>query len=228
MFKTTSTAISTLTWTDFQLIRFGSDNVCTVKAESVNVSYDRRQDSEYLIRLDIADEYLAGLESLAAEYTDNAQTGLFGLKEAELLKLRIVYRDIYGARRVVTVPVISNVIGYAMEQGVSTTEPLLGLAGQGESLVMKVHLPDFAELYTATDKSGNTTQQAAIYLTCGGDADALKELGMAFSDLLQQLRQKLKTILLLRRLPEILCIIMYPLPAVAMLSPMAAVRLLSP
>ncbi len=182
LFKTTSTAISTLTWTDFQLIRFGSDNVCNVKAESVNVSYDRRQDSEYLIRLDIADEYLAGLESLAAEYTDNAQTGLFGLKEAELLKLRIVYRDIYGARRVVTVPVISNVIGYAMEQGVSTTEPLLGLAGQGESLVMKVHLPDFAELYTATDKSGNTTQQAAIYLTCGGDADALKELGMAFSD----------------------------------------------
>ena len=182
LFGTTGTDIASLSWTDFQLIRFGSDSRCTVKAATVKgEAYDNRQDSEYLVRLDIADEYLAGLESLAAEYQDG-QSGLAGLKEAELLKLRIVYRDIYGARRVVTVPVISNVIGYALEQGISSETALLGLAGQGESLYMKVRLPDFAELYSGTDKFNITTEQTAIYLTCGGDSKFLEGMGLSLTD----------------------------------------------
>ena len=181
LFGTKDTDIATLSWTDFRLIRFGEFDRYTVYAKSMSGAYDSRQDSEYLVRLDIADEYLAGLESLAAEYEDG-QVGLADLDEAELLKLRIVYRDIYGARRAVTVPVISNVIGYALEQGISSSTAILGLAGQGESLYMKVRLPDFAELYTGTDKSGNVAEQAAIYLTGGGDSKFLKGTGMTLME----------------------------------------------
>lgn len=172
----------TVNWTKFQLIRFGQTDKSTVKMVAANQPYDSRTDSDYLIRFDIADDYLAGLEALAAEYQDG-QTGLMGLQEAELLKLRIVYRDIYGARRMVTVPVISNAIGYALEQGVDGSEnaPLLGLAGQGESIVMKVSLPDFAELYSSTDKSGNASN-ASIYLSCGGD-NLLTGTGMTLKTL---------------------------------------------
>lgn len=166
---TTGGDVRTLNWTAFQLIRFGQSSNSTVKMVAANQAYDSRTDSDYLIRFDIADEYRAGLEALAAEYQDG-RTGLNGLQEAELLKLRVVYRDIYGARRMVTVPVISNVVGYALDKGVDAGEnaPLLGLAGQGESIVMKVSLPDFAEFYTSTDKSGNGSG-ASIYLSLGGD-----------------------------------------------------------
>lgn len=170
MLFTTTESTVTLNWTDFQMLQIGTSSNAKIKAASANVSYDNRTDSEYVVRLDVAEEYMAGLESLVSEYSDGKK-GLADLKEAELLKLRLVYRDIYGAQRSVTVPVISNVIGYAIEQGVDTgnTAPLLELAGQGDTLLMKLRLPDFAELYTSTDRSGNTIQQAAIYLTCGGD-----------------------------------------------------------
>lgn len=166
---TTESGAKTLNWTEFQLIRFGQSSNSAVKMVAVNQNYDSRTDSDYLICLDIADEYRAGFESLAAEYQDG-RTGLNGLQEAEMLKLRIVYRDIYGARRMVSVPVISNVIGYALDNGVDPGDgsALLGLAGQGETIAMKVSLPDFAEFYTGADKSGNTSG-AAIYLSCGGD-----------------------------------------------------------
>ena len=174
--------VKTLNWTGFQLIRFGQTDKSAVKMAAVNQEYDSRTDSDYLIRFDIADDYLAGLEALAAEYRDG-QTGLTGLQEAELLKLRIVYRDIYGGRRMVTVPVISNVIGYALDQGVDNGDnaPLLDLAGQGESIVLKVSLPDFAELYSGTDKSGNASN-ASIYLSCGGD-HLLEGTGMTMKTL---------------------------------------------
>lgn len=177
-----SSGIKTLNWTGFQLIRFGQTDKSAVKMAVADQPYDSRTDSDYLICFDIADDYLAGLEALAAEYQDG-RTGLMGLQEAELLKLRIVYRDIYGERRMVTVPVISNVIGYALDQGVDGSEnaPLLGLAGQGESIVMKVSLPDFAELYSGTDKSGNGSN-TSIYLSCGGD-DLLAGTGMTMKTL---------------------------------------------
>lgn len=177
-----NSGVKTVNWTGFQLIRFGQTDKSTVKMTAANQPYDSRTDSDYLIRFDIADDYLAGLEALAAEYQDG-QSGLMGLQEAELLKLRIVYRDIYGERRMVTVPVISNVIGYALDHGVDGGEnaPLLGLAAQGESIVMKVSLPDFAELYSGSDKSGNTSN-ASIYLTCGGD-NLLAGTGMTMKTL---------------------------------------------
>ncbi len=179
LFTTSASSVNTLSWTDFQLLRFGLDSKCTVEAETADIAYDSRNDSEYLVKLDIADEYKAGLESLAAEYQDN-KAGLESLQEAEMLKLRIMYKDIYGCRRVISVPVISNVIAYALDMGVDSSDnsPLLGLAGQGESIVLKLRLPDFAELYTASDKSGNVTQQAALYFTCG-DKTQLKGLGIS-------------------------------------------------
>lgn len=179
---TTGNNVQTLNWTAFQLIRFGQSSNAAVQMVAANQSYDSRTDSDYLIQFDIADGYRAGLEALAAEYQDG-RTGLNGLQEAELLKLRIVYRDIYGARRMVTVPVISNVIGYALDKGVDAGEnaPLLGLAGQGEAIVMKVSLPDFAEFYTSTDKSGNGSG-ASVYLSLGGD-ELLNGMGLTLKTL---------------------------------------------
>ena len=182
LFTTIASDISTLSWTDYQLLRFGSDSTCNVKAEAANTAYDSSADSEYVIKLDIADEYKAGLEALAAEYQDG-KAGLQSLQAAEMLKLRIMYKDIYGCRRVISVPVISNMIGYALELGVDTSDesPLLGLAGQGESIVLKLNLPDFAELYTSTDKSGNITQQSAFYFTLG-DKTQMKGLGLTLNE----------------------------------------------
>ena len=178
VFKTTDSYINTLNWTDFQLLRFGSDSTCNVTASSVSEEYDSHSGNEYLIKLDIADEYLAGLESLAAEYSDG-KVGFSSLKEAELLTVRIEYLDTYGCHRSATVPVISNALGYAIDKDVKmdNTNPVLGIAGQGESLVIPVWLPDFKELYTTTDKAGNVTKQPAIYVTCGG-SDLLSGTGM--------------------------------------------------
>lgn len=169
VFKTTDSYINTLNWTDFQLLRFGSDSTCNVTASSVSEDYDNHLGSEYLLKIDLSDEYLAGLESLAAEYSDG-KAGFTSLKEAELMTVRIEYLDTYGCHKSVTVPVISNVLGYAIDKKVKVDDsnPVLGLAGQGESLVFPIWLPDFKELYTTTDKSGNVTKQPAVYLTCGG------------------------------------------------------------
>lgn len=114
----------------------------TVSAsEAAYESYSSRQD-DYIIRMDIADEYMAGLESLAT--SSGGERNIHKMEASDLLYVTIYYEDIYGDVRAVKLPVISNVLAECSDQ----SGDIIGLAQQGDTLAFSAHLFGFQKLIT--------------------------------------------------------------------------------
>lgn len=113
--------------------------------------------STYMVKIDIADEYKAGLE----EYMQAAgkKETLAQMKIAEPLVLTLRYKDTNGALKITKAPVLLSALTYAIEKGEvfidSTT--LVDLISQSGSLAFPVKMADFSELidgelvYVASD-----------------------------------------------------------------------------
>lgn len=104
-------------------------------------AYKEVDDSEYIVKLDFADAYGAGVEAFG-----NVKNKLSFDKMSlpEMLTIRMDYVDVFGVKRMVYVPVITSAYNYAKANLPEST--VVGFAGQGESIVFSVRLPDMAEV----------------------------------------------------------------------------------
>ena len=131
--------VSTSTGTDISLRTSGFD------ASYAHHSLQDNSKKTFALRLDFADVYGAGLESLGAMSTGS--NTLRGMGLAETLAVTVYYNDIYGLRRTAKVPGVLNAAEYtAGLLGGDINQPISGLAQQGEEMVIGIFLPEFASL----------------------------------------------------------------------------------
>lgn len=123
----------------FKVTTGGGD--ATMQTPSGEANRREMGGSDYIFRMDIADLYGAGIETLAT--ADSAT--IFQQGYLEELALKVRYLDQAGCTREVSIPVISSTVLYAIQQGVSAGK-IVGLAQQGETLVFGANLPGFASL----------------------------------------------------------------------------------
>lgn len=129
-------------------------------------------DSEWLIKLDFADNYGAGIEGLVNQVTDTTsvdtpvdsfsedptdttqhhtidpsqKTSFKDLGMTECLMLNLVYKDGTGTRRQVSLPVITSSAAWAMNNGLTGDEKIFGYAQQDNSVVFSAYLPEMEDL----------------------------------------------------------------------------------
>ncbi|MDD6207626.1 MAG: hypothetical protein PUB10_03785, partial [Clostridiales bacterium] len=117
----------------------------------------------YLFKLDLADQYGAGIESF---FNDSKNKDLVSMSLPEVLDLRVTYKDTEDVKHTVHMPVVTSAIAYAQSKvGADQKIYVEHFAGQGESLVFSGTLPD-------------CQQVESVKLTYGSDA-ALKESGLS-------------------------------------------------
>lgn len=130
--------------------------------------YDSRANT-YLFKVDFADTYKAGIESLAARYGDERRLR----QVAEALTLNVTYIDTYGKNRTISMPMITSTIAWLVETGMVSEElPIAGIAQQGESILFPGTLPEFRELKQVTVTYG---RNAATKAGITGDAGTIRE-----------------------------------------------------
>ena len=109
---------------------FSSDNV-----------YSDTEGNEYILKLDIADVYGAGIES----FVNNSMETISNLHLPEVLNLEVTYTGTDNTTRSIDIPMITSTLVSAMEE-LGENVKLVDFAGQGESLAVKVNLPYFDAL----------------------------------------------------------------------------------
>ena len=130
-------------------------------------SGDRRIQStspNVIFRVDFADQYMAGIESLATDYQGSNTKALARPGNiCEALSLTVRYRDIFGSVRDVTLPMITSTASWSVLDGrISGIQDYAGLAQQGESIGFEAVLPDLAEvLYVSPILGGDAAASAA-------------------------------------------------------------------
>lgn len=125
-------------------------NIKETDADANYETYNADRD-DYIVRLNIADEYMAGLESLVTESGKNAD--IHKMKPADLLYVTVCYEDIYGTIQKANIPVISNVLAEAY----GTSGRINGLAQQGEDVAFTAHLYGFKKLVTGSGSNHGIT-----------------------------------------------------------------------
>lgn len=152
--------------------------------------------TDYVFRLDIADEYSAGIETLS----NATGAGILNSHFVEAAALELKYLDIYGSTQYARVPLVTGMLGYAMEKGVSTTERLSGIAQQGDTLALTASLPDFAafaggedavrllygtqvaEETTGISYTGDSAAHSARAVAAGQSGNSLSLTGVSIYD----------------------------------------------
>ena len=153
----------TFNWNTDHMFRITTDGKGDATLVQTNEAYTTSTASRVL-RVDIADTYGAGIRALG-NYTRKSLTGSqFG--ECAALTLR--YRDIYGATREASVPLVTSVLGYALENGLSDHEDVSGIAQDGETLALAASLPDIATLDSVRIIYGSEAAKAATGIETGG------------------------------------------------------------
>ncbi len=125
---------------------------------------------EYGFRFDFADIYGAGFECLAAEYEDG-KNNAFGLELAETLALAVTYTDVYGNSRFVRIPAVLCSALYAYYNNI--TDPISGLAGQGESIAFSGTLPDCSYITDVSIMTGAAEASSATKIVYDAWVNAL-------------------------------------------------------
>ncbi len=133
------------------------------------ISFDCRE-SQYTFKFDIADVYGAGIESDAALYSGEGKGSVD--KPVEALGLVITYTDIGNKIRTVKVPVVLSAAANAVRKGaVDENLSVLGLAQQGESLIVPVNLPNLVAFNTIQMEVGSKALSEAGFEYVEGAAD---------------------------------------------------------
>ena len=170
------------------LFRFGGG--LSMDGYSLNTASGRRgiqsTSDNVIFRIDLADQYMAGLECLATGYQgSNSKSISRPGNLCEVLALQVRYLDIFGSVRDVTLPVVcSTAVWSVLEGGVSGIQDYAGLGQQGESLAFAGTLPDLAEVLYVSPVLGGAAAAAAARLspTKGMSAASLRDSRIAASN----------------------------------------------
>ena len=107
-----------------------------------------KQGKEYYLKLDIADEAMAGMETNATK-ADGKSAGYSDIKLADMLFAKIYYQDVHGNNRIAMLPVLSNM--YVSVDGKG--EKIIGIGQQGDTIVTSCYLPDFKAILEGSGKN---------------------------------------------------------------------------
>lgn len=112
----------------------------------------------YGFRVDFADFYESGFESLASVY-DDGQQPLNKMNLSENLTINVSYTDVYGQTRFAHLPAITSTAAWLTQRG--TTGPFAGIAQQGESIAFSAELPDCKDVNSITGISYSVGYETA-------------------------------------------------------------------
>lgn len=150
----------------------GLDLVCTATKDQYAARYpdihvgemhETQANNRVLIRIDLADAAGAGFESLAASFASGSKTKISTLKFCECAVLTLRYQDVYDCIREVSLPLIVNAVGQAMEA--LGDAAVAGYAQQGDSIALSAMLPDFKEFAGASLTVGESNAREAANMT---------------------------------------------------------------
>ena len=152
----------TFNWNTDRMFRITTDGSGDGTLVQTNERYTT-QTIGRVLRVDIADTYGAGIRALG-NYTKKT---LLDSNFGECAALALRYRDVYGATREAYVPLVTSVLGYALEHDVSGGTYLSGIAQDGDTLAMAVTLPDVATLDSVRVIYGTEAAKAATGIEIG-------------------------------------------------------------
>lgn len=168
--------VQEMAWTSSKSFTIGSNSKSEVYIKATNndayQTYDSAKD-DYVLKLDIADVYGAGLETLATE--SGGKVKLSEMMPADLLYASIYYEDIFGDTKIAKIPVISSLLAETSGDG-----NVIGLAQQGESVAISVRLPGVEKILTDSKSA-----DSGIRLTLGMD-NAGADYGISFQALVRE------------------------------------------
>ncbi len=154
----------TFNWDADRVFRIMSDNKHDGRLVQKDEDYSTNYSDRY-IRIDIADTYGAGIGTMG----NNTKKQLFTSDFDESAALIIRYKDIYGATREASLPLMTTVIALAIENGVSINEMVSGLAQDGEILAVAATLPDAQTVDSIRIIYGTLAAEQAIGLKVNTD-----------------------------------------------------------
>jgi len=130
-----------------------------------------------IFRVDFADQYMAGLECLATDSQGSYNKSLSRPGNlCEALALVVRYRDVYGAVRETTLPMIMSAASWSVIDGnLNGISDYGGMAQQGDSIGFEGVLPDFAEVLYVSPVLGGTAAASAAGLTADKTMSAAAE-----------------------------------------------------
>ena len=153
-----------------------TDQNAKLKTNFSDVSYGAhtlQEEHTYGFRMDFADIYGAGLESLIMEYSDDKEDLNSDKCIAEMLTYTIQYNDIYGNLRTVSIPVITS-LGYQTYKSLGSGKKVWGLAQQGETIGLTAEIPDFSSLKQIYVTSGAAEAMKVAKIKYTGNNDIQK------------------------------------------------------
>lgn len=156
----------TFNWTKDDIFQIAVGGGEDGSLAQVQERYDTRT-TDRVFRFDIADSYGAGIRALGNATGKSIYDSRFG----ECAALDVRYTDIYGAVREAYLPVVTNVLAYALANGVSGETKLSGIAQDGDTLAMGASLPDFQELSSIRLIYGSQAAQAAAGITVAASSE---------------------------------------------------------
>ena len=120
--------------------------------------FDPQANDNYGFRIDIADQPDAGLECL----TYRNKASLRGAEYIEDMALKLVYTDVNEKPHIIYLPVVTNSLKWAADNGIGTTD-IAGVVQNGQSLFFTGTIPGLATVQSASIIVGN----ALSISTCG-------------------------------------------------------------
>ena len=130
--------IFTSTYDEVYQLTPGSKKYNLNTSFSADTVYSDTGKNEYIIKVDIADAYGAGVESFA----NNDMGTIANMHLPEVLNLEITYTGTDESVRSIDIPMITSTLAGAVEE-LGDNSKLVGVAGQGETLAVKANLPYF-------------------------------------------------------------------------------------
>ena len=156
------------------------------KPNFVGTQHDSQVTNRLVFRLELADMGKAGFESLAGSYAAGFESKIRDLHFCETAAIKIRYLDIYGAVRVIYIPVIVNSLGWTMEK-MGDELAIAGFAQQGDSVPISLMLPDFSRLLAVdSDNPNDYSVEMAVGEAKARDMAHLKNASTATSSLRAQ------------------------------------------
>ena len=181
----------TFNWNTDHVFRITKESGGDARLADKSEAYSTKS-TERVLRMDIADTYGAGIRALG-----NAEgMGLADSAFGECAALVVRYVDIYGATREVSLPLATGIAAYALNKGVSGSEPLSGIAQDGDTVALSACFPDMQSVSSvrlvygteaATAACGITSQTSAARTVsvpdeANSDTDILSVLGFSVYD----------------------------------------------
>ncbi len=132
--------------------------------------YNPGAKDRYGFRIDFADQPNAGLESLSYR----SKTDLAGGEYIECLSLKIVYTDVSNKPHILNLPVVTNSLKWAYDNGVKSD--IAGVAQPGQSLFFEGNIPKLKSFTSVSLTNGNGKALANCEMTSSAASSATRQV----------------------------------------------------